>query len=398
MERKLLYWRKRKVKIMIVSDGFNLASGYAKVAKNLLLKMKERGHEVANVHLQYSGSPVVIDGIHVYPGVLVNHIRLSVLHFKPDVVVHLRDSWVLCPTYFRNAYDVVDMLKDQPCKVVYYTPLNAMPYPKQFIDQTCKAHLIIVPTQWCKDIMVECGAPESKIVVVPHGVDLNIYKPMKVDKSKYGMRDVFTFGFVAANTIRKDFGTLIRAFLRVRKKYDCQLYIHTGLPPTGDGYNLQDLIAGSKLLEKATTIDTSTCIWIPTYLDQTWGTSEETLAELYNCFDIFTHISRGEGFGIPSLEALACGVPVLYTNYSSLPEVVGDAGIPIKVAGLIGTVYGGYEALTDVDDLTEKMITIIEDDHLRKELSRKALRRAKQYTWDQAANIFEDTLLTLVEG
>lgn len=386
------------MKLMIISDGFNIASGYGKVTRNLLLKMKERGHEVANVHLQYSGAPVVVDGIHVYPGVLVNHIRLSVLHFQPDIVVHLRDSWVLCPTYYKNAYDVVEMLKDQKCKVVYYTPLNAMPYPKQFVDQTTKAHLVIVTSNWCKKVMIECGAAESKVVVVPHGVDTSIYRSMNVKKDEFGMRDVFTFGMVAANSIRKDFPTLIRAFLRVRRKYDCQLYIHTGLPPTGDGYNLQDLIAGTKILEKAVNIDTATCIWIPSYLDQTWGTSENRLARLYNAFDVYCQITKGEGFGIPMLEAMACGKPVLYTDYSSCPEVVGDAGIPVKIAGLIGTVYGGYEALTDVNDLTEKMITIIEDDHLRKELSRKAVRRAKQYTWDQVADIFEDTLLPLVEG
>ena len=385
------------MRIMVVSDGIHVASGYGKVARNLLLEMKRRGHEVANCHLQYSGAPVMVEGINIYPGILVNHIKISAMHFKPDVMVHLRDSWVLCPTYFRNAYDVIELMKDSPVKIVYYTPVNAIPYPRQFIEQTAKGHLVMVPTEWCKKVLVEGGMPETKVVVVPHGVDLNIYKPMSADRSKFGMKDVFTFGMVAANTVRKDFPTLIRAFLRVRKKYDCQLYIHTGLPPTGQGYNIQDVISGCKLFEKAAHIDTSNCIWIPTYLDQTWGTAEDVLAELYNCFDVYCQITKGEGFGIPMLEAMACGKPVLYTDFSSCPEVVGNAGLPIKVAGLIGTVYGGFEALTDVDDLTEKMIMMIEDDELRKKLSRKALKRAKQFTWEKVGDIFEEALQSLIE-
>jgi len=348
--------------------------------------------------LQYSGSPIEVEGIKVYPGILVQHIKISAMNFKPDVLVHLRDSWVLCPTYYRAPYDVVDLLKDSPVKIVYYTPLNADPYPREFIEKTTKAHLVMVPTQWCKDVMVKCGAPESKIVVVPHGVDTNIYKPLPdVKKEEFGVKDVFTFGMVAANTTRKDFPTLVRAFLRVRKKYDCQLYIHTGLPPTGQGYNIQDVISGAKIIENVPSIDTSSCVWIPSYLDQAWGTPEDTLARIYNAFDVYCQITKGEGYGIPMLEAMACGKPVLYTDFSSCPEVVGNAGLPIKVAGLIGTVYGGFEALTDVDDLTEKMTMMIEDDDLRKKLSRKALKRAKQLTWEKVGDIFEEALQSLIE-
>ena len=85
---------------------------------------------------------------------------------------------------------------------------------------------------------------------------------------------------------------------------------------------------------------------------------------------------------MPPLEAMACGCPVITSNTSSLPEVVGDAGIMINPY--------------DIDSLTESIHKILADNDLKKELSKKSLERAKFFNWkktaDQTLEVYEEVL------
>lgn len=98
---------------------------------------------------------------------------------------------------------------------------------------------------------------------------------------------------------------------------------------------------------------------------------EEDLPLLYNCSDLFVFPSLHEGFGLPVLEAMACGVPVACSNVSSIPEVAGEAALffdPLDVSAVAGAMHRG-----------------LTDDHLRGCLIDAGLRRARQFTWRQTA-------------
>jgi glycosyltransferase involved in cell wall biosynthesis len=95
---------------------------------------------------------------------------------------------------------------------------------------------------------------------------------------------------------------------------------------------------------------------------------DDDLAAIYSGARAFVYPSFYEGFGLPPLEAMQCGVPVITSNTSSLPEVVGDAGILV--------------APTDSDGLCHAMLTICRDRSLRQSLSVKAQQRAKQFSWE----------------
>jgi glycosyltransferase involved in cell wall biosynthesis len=109
--------------------------------------------------------------------------------------------------------------------------------------------------------------------------------------------------------------------------------------------------------------------------------SDKDLALLYNTATVFVFPSRYEGFGLPPLEAMSCGTPVVAANNSSIPEVVGNAGL-----------------LVDSTDfaLAGALQRVLDDTALRAELSRKGLERSKQFSWErfgkQTLDVYEKVL------
>jgi glycosyltransferase involved in cell wall biosynthesis len=95
------------------------------------------------------------------------------------------------------------------------------------------------------------------------------------------------------------------------------------------------------------------------------------LALLYNAARVHVHPSFYEGFGLPPLEAMSCGTPTIVANVSSLPEVVGDAGLLVDPE--------------DVEAWTVAMWRVLADKSLHSELAEKGLKRAQLFSWEKAA-------------
>jgi len=95
------------------------------------------------------------------------------------------------------------------------------------------------------------------------------------------------------------------------------------------------------------------------------------LPAYYSSASLLVYPSLYEGFGLPPLEAMACGCPVVTSNTSSLPEVVGDAAITVDPY--------------DVDALTNAMREVLTNNGLRKEMVEKGLKQAKKFSWDKTA-------------
>ncbi len=104
--------------------------------------------------------------------------------------------------------------------------------------------------------------------------------------------------------------------------------------------------------------------------------TDEDLAQLYSGASVFVYPSLYEGFGLPPLEAMSCGCPVITSNISSLPEVVGNAGVTISP--------------TDVGALVQAIDSLLHGD--REQQKHQALQRAKAFSWERMANIVEQTL------
>jgi glycosyltransferase involved in cell wall biosynthesis len=98
---------------------------------------------------------------------------------------------------------------------------------------------------------------------------------------------------------------------------------------------------------------------------------DEELPSIYDRACVFVYLSLFEGFGLPPLEAMACGVPVITSNTTSLPEVVGDAGITLPP--------------TDVSRVHEALRLVLGDEALRKTMRHTGLKRAQMFSWEAAA-------------
>jgi glycosyltransferase involved in cell wall biosynthesis len=109
---------------------------------------------------------------------------------------------------------------------------------------------------------------------------------------------------------------------------------------------------------------------------------DKELPILYNAAKLFVYPSLYEGFGLPVLEAMACGVPVITSNTSSLPEIVADAGIMLDPL--------------DINALAKAMHNVLMDDSLRHSLIEKGLKRAENFSWEKTAamtmNIYRKVL------
>ncbi len=112
--------------------------------------------------------------------------------------------------------------------------------------------------------------------------------------------------------------------------------------------------------------------------------SELDLAYYYSSAALLAYPSFYEGFGFPPLEAMACGCPVVTSNTSSLPEVVGEAGI----------MFNPY----DTDSLVEAMRQVLTDGELRNDMVRKGLEQAKKFSWEKAARETQEVYNKVASG
>ena len=156
---------------------------------------------------------------------------------------------------------------------------------------------------------------------------------------------------------RKNLEAVIRAFARLRKER--QIGRDHRLVLVGNsGWKTQEILAALAEAEHCREA-----------IILTGFVLDEYLSALYSGALAFLYISRLEGFGLPPLEAMQCGVPVITSNASSLPEVVGDAGLTVDP--------------DDIDGLCGHMLRLMNDEALRRELSVRSLARADGFSWQR---------------
>lgn len=223
------------------------------------------------------------------------------------------------------------------------------------------ASAVIVPSEATKqDLISLAGVPADRITVVPLAVDpLFLQRPSQDAIRSYRERQALTDPYVlyvGAIDRRKDWQGLLKAFAQLRRMHPLFRLVIAGLV-SGER---SDLLGAIKVADMGSAVVLAGHV------------PDQDLPALYAGAALFVYPSFWEGFGLPPLEAMAMGVPVIAYKISSLPEVVGNAGI------LLDAPYAHTV-------LAESMERLLRDKLLRSELIAKGFRQAATFGWERAA-------------
>jgi glycosyltransferase involved in cell wall biosynthesis len=236
-----------------------------------------------------------------------------------------------------------------------------------------KAAKIIVPSlNTKKDVVKILHVPEDKVVVLYNGIEHGKFKPLNGEfakeyvKNKYGVKGAFILSVVGTFTPRKNIQTLIDTYDKLPAETKSQYRLVIVGNKEGSLYN--------KMLQTIDRLNLEDRVILTGYVPS------GDLPLLYNAADLFVFLSLHEGFGLTVLEAMSCGTSVLASKTSSLPEIIGDAGVVVNPL--------------DVDEISKVMLHMLKDKPLRERLGRNGLKRASLFSWQKAAV----SLLTIFEG
>jgi len=211
-----------------------------------------------------------------------------------------------------------------------------------------------------KDIIAILGIPEEKIKVIYIGVDkeykvINDPSKLNVVRAKHNISKKFIL-HVGSMSPRKNIPRLIEAYsklpLELLKEYELVLV-------GGKSWRSGEIVAKIEQLGLRNGVIFTDFV------------EEDDLPLLMNAASLLAFPSLYEGFGIPPLEAMACGVPVVASNVSSIPEVVGDAAL----------LFDPY----NVEEMTALICEVLTDEELRDDLVRRGFERVKGFSWGKAA-------------
>jgi len=242
-------------------------------------------------------------------------------------------------------------------------------YNKYFWKNIERADRIIVISDYVKNSAVRFGLPEEKIKTIHLGFDREVFKtytqedlqPLRV---KYSLPENFIL-FIGSVEPRKNLLNLIRAYITL----DESLRNVFKLVLAGfKGWENKEIMQLLDAVKK----DVVYVGYVP----------NDDLGKLYNLATVFAYPSFYEGFGLPPLEAMACGCPVITSNVTSLPEVCGDAARYVDPHRIENIAEGIHDVLTGED--------------LKQTLVRKGLERAKLFSWEKSATehlkVFKEVL------
>jgi len=235
-------------------------------------------------------------------------------------------------------------------------------YLKQFTPISARRakRIIAISASTKKDIIRFFGVSPSKVDVVHCGVEemflpVNNHQRLDDFRTRRGLPEKMIL-FVGTLEPRKNLERLLQAYARLKKRKNLS---HKLVIIGAKGWHYQEIFAAER--ELGLKGDVIFAGYVP----------QGELPLWYNAAELFVYPSLYEGFGLPPLEAMACGTPVITSNVSSLPEVVGEAGLTVDPM--------------DSEELAEAMNHVLSDGALRQSMQERGLARAGLFSWAKAA-------------
>lgn len=348
----------------------NFSTGYAVSARNYMMALDRSGVDVRYKYVYGKGSPYPLEEPENCDNYIMNMIRNR--RFIND-----------CPQVVYGHATVFH--KNTGKYKIGFTMLETTGIPKDWVKQCNAMDEIWVPSSFNVETFRNSGV-KKPIYIIPLGIDSDFYN---LDIKAYKKHNKFTFLSVFEWGERKAPELLLKAFCKAFEgKKDVMLMCK--INNVDAGIDIKEQIRSLNLSQNGPDI---VFIYNAKFADY-------DMATLYRSADCFVLPTRGEGWGMPILEAMACGLPVIATNWSAQTDFYNEEnGYPIEVEQLVDAqakcdYYKGFQwAAPSEEHLIERMRYVYENQAEAQIVGRKASEEVKRYwTWDRAAEKIVDRL------
>ena len=288
--------------------------------------------------------------------------KLARLIAKQRSIVHLPNQHFARYTLFLNQPFIVTV-HDLARLCIGFDPETIserilLKFDKRHIKKA--AHIIAVSHHTKSDLIEQLKIPGDKITVIYNGVDQDVFKPRHTMPHFLGQVETQYVLYVGSERPRKNLGRLFEAFALLKRDFPGLKLVKVGVPGRSERFR-------SKTMKELKRLGLIGEVIFPGYA------SDLDLARYYSAAALLAFPSLYEGFGLPPLEAMACGCPVVTSNTSSLPEVVGDAGVMVDPY--------------DTAALARAIKQVLTDSELRNNLVAKGRERARRFSWQKTAQL-----------
>ena len=307
------------------------ATGYSEQTAQVTSRLKKAGYDVAiasNYGLE--GSIMEWEGIPVYPRGFDLYSNDVVPAYCMDwgrptgrqaLIITLYDAWVMQGA----GWDLIE-------RIASWVPIDHFPAPPAVIKWLARPN--VTPIAMSKFGLDAINRADVEALYIPHAVDSHVFKPTDAILSGDGPiparqwmgvpEDSYVITMVSANKAgnidRKSFAeSFLAAAMVMQEHTDIWLYLHTEATPAMSGLDLRALLT-------ATGVPADRVKFADSYAYR-MGVPKEAMAAIYTASDVLLQPSRGEGFGIPAIEAGLCSTPQIVSNATAQPELVGDGWI-----------------------------------------------------------------------
>lgn len=436
-----------KLKVLMCSEASFLSSGFGTYAKEILSRLyATQKYEIA----EFASYGVVNDPrdkdipwTYYANAVRDNDPRYSeymsrpdnqfgrwrfekvLLDFRPDIVIDVRDYWM-------SSYQAISPLRPFFHWMLMPT-VDSAPQQEEWLQTFLSADSIFTYSDWGAGVLKQQTSNKIKYIdTASPGVDLEVFKilddqQIKKIKTDLGLpEDAIVIGSVMRNQKRKLIPELLVVFRNLLDYLEKEnpelgkkivLYLHTSYPDAG--WDLPEILKDNRVANKVYfTYSCRKCSDISsspfqgpskvcqkcleknkTLTSVTNGVSNKDLCNIYNIFDIYIQYSICEGFGMPQVEAAACGVPVFTVNYSAMVDIVNKLeAFSIEPAAMFKELETkAYRSYPDNNILMSGIIDYLGKNKEEKQQKRLRTRQLTEnhYNWDHIAKKWEKHLDTI---
>lgn len=373
------------VSVLLVSDS-GTSTGFGRIADNVGIRLKQRGIDIFAASLAYDGLlPPTIDGQPLPYHVATLQVKRSMNQWV-DEVVKLNNA--IHP-------DIIMVIQDAPygeairnapidwsqTKLIIITPVDGIPIEPNWIKLLGEADGALTISEFGVDAYREAGV---QVELCRPGINPNDFYELSAQqklelRAKMGLPpDSFIQGTMSQNQGRKDIPDMLRGFFEFAKDKPKAFYLLDMDEVSPAGWNIGHLCE-QQGWDKSRLIFRADC--------QRLGVTE--LRDRYNLLDAHVVLAHREGYGLPLVEAMACGVVSIAMDYCSGREIVGDGkGLLIKTIDYttISTWGGAMDYFPDIPDFVSQMNEIYHSPAKRQVIADKGKTWSRQQTWDLAAD------------